>query len=51
MPIDLSRPRHTKDVIKMVPDPFLLGAQHIKTGLASLSSQTSLKKRDGYHPE
>ena len=38
------RPRHTKDVIKMVPDASLLGAQHIRTGLASLSSQTSLKK-------
>jgi len=36
--------RHTKDVIKMVPDASLLSAQHIKTGLASLSSQTSLKK-------
>ena len=46
------RPRHTKDVIKMVPDASLLGAQHnIRTGLASLSSQTSFKKRDGYHPE
>jgi len=43
--------RHTKDVIKMVPDASLLGAQHIRTGLASLSSQTSVKKRDGYHPE
>jgi len=39
------RPRHTKDVIQMVPDASLLGAQHIRTGLASLSSQTSLKKR------
>jgi len=38
-----------KDVIKMVPDASLLGAQHIRTGLASLSSQTSFKKRDGYH--
>ena len=38
------RPRHTKDVIKMVPDASLLGAQHIRTGLASLSSQTSFKK-------
>jgi len=36
--------RHTKDVIKMVPDASLLSAQHIKTGLASLSSQTLLKK-------
>jgi len=36
----------------MVPDASLLGAQHIRTGLASLSSQTSFKnKRDGYHPE
>jgi len=39
------RPCHTKDVIKMVPDAFLLSAQHIRTGLASLSSQTSFKKR------
>ena len=38
------RPRHTKDVIKMVPDASLLGTQHIRTGLASLSSQTSFKK-------
>ena len=38
------RPRHTKDVIKMVPDASLLGAQHIRTSLAPLSSQTSLKK-------
>ena len=45
------RPRHTKDVIKMVPDASLLGAQHIRTGLVSLSSQNSFKKRDGYHPE
>jgi len=29
----------------MVPDASLLGAQHIRTGLASLSSQTSLKKK------
>jgi len=36
------RPRNTKDVIKMVPDASLLSAQHIRTGLASLSSQ---KKR------
>jgi len=35
----------------MVPDAPLLGAQHIRTVLASLSSQTSFKKRDGYHPE
>jgi len=35
----------------MVPDASLLSAQHIRTGLASLSSQTSLKKRDGYHLE
>jgi len=34
------RPRLTKDVMKMVPDAPLLGAQHIRTGLASLSSQT-----------
>ena len=34
-----------KDVIKTVPDASLLGAQHIRTGLASLSSQTSFKKR------
>jgi len=44
--------RHNKDVIQMVPDAFLLSAQHIKAGLAFLSSQTSFKnKRDGYHPE
>jgi len=35
----------------MVPDASLLGAQHIKTGLAPFSSQTLFKKRDGYHPE
>jgi len=35
----------------MVQDASLLGAQHIRTGLASLSSQTLFKKRDGYHPE
>jgi len=40
------RLRHTKDIIKMVPDASLLGAQHIRTGLASLSSQTSFKKKD-----
>jgi len=34
-----ARPRHTKVVIKMVPDASLLSAQHIRTGLASLSSQ------------
>jgi len=28
----------------MVPDASLLGAQHIRTGLAPLSSQTSFKK-------
>jgi len=28
----------------MVPDASLLGAQYIRTGLASLSSQTSFKK-------
>jgi len=39
------------DVIKMVPDASLFGAQYIRTGLASLSSQTLFKKRDGYHPE
>ena len=39
------RPRHTKDVINMVPDAFLLSAQHIRTGLAALFSQTSLKKK------
>ena len=39
------RPRHTKDVIKMVPDAYLLGAQHIRTGLACLSSPTSFKKK------
>jgi len=35
----------------MVPDAFLLGAQHIMTGLASLFSQNLVQKRDGYHPE
>ena len=47
------RPRRTKDVIKMVPDAFLLRAQHIRihVGLASLSSQTLFKIRDGFHPE
>jgi len=36
----------------MVPDASLLGARHIRTGLASLSSQTSFKKKkDRYHPE
>ena len=38
------RPRHTKDIIKMVPDASLLSAQHIRTVLASLSSQTLFKK-------
>jgi len=33
----------------MVPDA-LLSAQHIKTGLAFLSSQTSFKKKDGWIP-
>ena len=33
-----------KDVIKMVPDASLLSAQHIRIGLASLSSLTLLKK-------
>jgi len=35
----------------MVPDASLLGAQHIRTGLASLSSQNLVQKRDGYQPE
>jgi len=39
------------DIVKMVPDASLLDAQHIRIGLASLSSQTSFKKRDGYHLE
>jgi len=39
----------TKDVIKMVPDASLLSAQHIRTGLASLSSQTSFKMDRVYH--
>ena len=30
----------------MVPDASLLGAQYIRTGLASLSSQTSFKKKE-----
>jgi len=29
----------------MVPDASLLDAQHIRIGLASLSSQTSFKKK------
>jgi len=37
------RPRHTKDVIKIVPDASLLSAQHM-IGLTCLSSQTSFKK-------
>ena len=32
------QPRHIKDVIKMVPYAFLLSAQQIRIGLASLSS-------------
>ena len=44
-------PRHTKDVIKMVPDASLLSAQHIRIVLASFSSQTSFKKWDGFHLE
>jgi len=32
--------QHTKDVIKLVPDASLLGAQQIKIGLAQLSTQT-----------
>jgi len=36
----------------MVPDAFLLGAQHLRTGLAYRSSQNLVqKKRDGCHPE
>ena len=37
-------PRHTKDVIKMVPVVALLGAQHYKasTGFSSLTSHASL---------
>ena len=30
------RPRHTKYVIKMVPDAFLLDAQHIRSGFSLL---------------
>jgi len=44
------RPRHTKDVIKMVPDASMLRAQHIMIGLASLPSQTLLKM-SGFHLE
>jgi len=33
-----------KDIVKMVPDASLLGAQHIRIGLASLSSYIFLKK-------
>jgi len=32
------QPRHTKDVIKIVPDAILLSAQHIRIDLPSLSS-------------
>ena len=37
-------PRHTKDVIKMVPVAILLGAQHYKasTGFSSLTNHASL---------
>ena len=37
-------PRHTKDVIKMVPVAALLGAQHYKasTGFSSLTNHASL---------
>jgi len=41
----------TKDVIKMVPDASWLSAQHIRTGLASLSSQALFEKTDGFHSE
>ena len=39
-----SWPRHTKDVIKMVPVATLLGAQHYKasTGFSSLTNHASL---------
>jgi len=43
-----------KDVIKMVPDhpaASLFSAQHIRIGMASLSSQTCLKVRDAFHME
>jgi len=39
------RPRHTKDVIKTVPDTSLLSAQNIRNDLDSLSSQT-IKKNE-----
>ena len=39
-----SIPDRVINIIKMVPDASLLGAQHIRRGLASLPSQTSLKK-------
>jgi len=45
------RSRHTKDVIKMIPDASLLGAQHIRIGLASLFPHTLLKTGDGFHLE
>jgi len=38
------RPRHTKAIIKMVPDASLLSAQHIRIGLASRPSQTLFQK-------
>ena len=40
------RPRHTKAIIKMVPDASLLRAQHIRIGLASHPSQTLFQKNE-----
>ena len=43
-----SRPRHTKDVIKMVPDVSLLGVQHLhckdRSGFSLLSKPRSKKR-------
>jgi len=46
-----STPRHTKDVIKMVPKASLLSAQHIRIILASLSSQNTFTNWDVFHPK
>jgi len=41
------RPRHTKDVIKMVPDAPLLSTQHIKmSGFSLLSNLIKEKKKE-----
>ena len=45
-------PRHTKDVIKMVPVATLLGAQHYKasTGFSSLTNHASLTSHNQHIP-